>query len=227
MVDRLLKKLGATEDIVRYDDEGLGCIGNALRIWGEDYGDDVTHVLVLNDDADVVDNFTEVAQKCIDKFPNAIFGFWNNQLRWEHRERDTPYMLMKNHNVKGISILMPRKHIGGYLAFYDKHLRPIKYQHDDGACRMYAFLNDIPVFCTIPNLVEELCPQNSVISRTHNSANNYSRVWTGRADAADFDAEDYNVSPAFSINTHLKKDNELQILIKEKMKARKGMVHSE
>lgn len=222
----LAEKLNLDDGSIFWDDEGLGCIGNALRAWSAPLKPDETHLLVLNDDADVIDNFTEIVHKCIEHFPVAIFGFWSNQLRYEHKTKDSPYIMMKNHNVKGIAFMMPKRYIEGYLKFYDDNLRRLNYQHDDATCRMYAFLNDIPVFSTIPSLVEELLPQDSSISRTHNSANNYSRVWEGRQriDPAMFDTKEYSISPAFSINTHLKKDDPLQVKIREKMQRRKGMI---
>lgn len=219
IVDRLLAQLGLDESVVFYDDEGLGCIGNALRIWGTPLADDETHLLVLQDDVEVVHNFLEIANECINQFPKAIFGFFNYVLRYEDRQRNSPYILMKNHNVKGESILMPKDRIQGYIDFYNRELKSKNYPHDDATCRMYALLNDIPVFSTIPCLVNNLCPVNSVMG--HNDANHYSRVWEGYdVDAKQFATKEYSISRRFPIFTHLPKNDPLNIRVKEKLKSK-------
>jgi hypothetical protein len=219
MVDRLLAQLGMDESIVFYDDEGLGCIGNALRIWGTPLKDDESHLLVLQDDVEVVNNFVEIATKCINQFPKAIFGFFNYTLRYEDKQRESPYVLMKNHNVKGESMLIPKEYIQGYIDFYNSELRAKNYPHDDATCRMYALLNDIPVFSTIPCLVNNLCPVNSVMG--HNDANHYSRVWEGYdVDVRQFETKEYSISRKFPIITHLAKDDPLNMRVKERLKRR-------
>lgn len=223
MVNNLLTQLGLDESIVFYDDEGLGCIGNALRVWGAELEDDITHLLVLQDDIEVVNDFLEIVNKCINQFPKAIWGFFNYVLEYSDRKADSPYILMKNCNVKGESMLMPKEYISGYIDFYNKNLKELNYPHDDATCRMYAFVNDIPVFSTIPCLVNNLCPTNSVMG--HNDANHYSRVWEGKnIDVKQFDTKEYSISRKFPIFTHLPKDNELNVRIKEKMKKRNGVV---
>lgn len=220
IVDKLLNQLQMDESAVFYDDEKLGCIGNALRIWGTPLKEDETHLLVLQDDVEVVNNFVEIANKCIAQFPKAIFGFYNYVLRHEDKHRDSPYILMKNHNVKGESMLMPKEYIQGYIDFYNTELKSKGYPHDDATCRMYALLNDIPVFSTIPCIVNNLCPTNSVMG--HNDANHYSRVWEGYdVDVKQFDTKEYSISRRFPIFTHLPKNDPLNIRVKEKLRNRR------
>lgn len=222
MVDNLLKQLGLDESIVFYDDEGLGCIGNAMRIWGTPLKDDETHLLVLQDDVEVVDDFLKIVNICINRFPEAIFGFFNYTLRYEDKQTESPYVLMKNHNVKGESMLMPKERIQGYIDFYNRELREKNYPHDDATCRMYALMNDIPVFSTIPCLVNNLCPVNSVMG--HNDKNHYSRVWEGyNVDIKQFETNEYSVSRPFPIFTHLPKDDALNIRIREKLERRRKL----
>ena len=223
IVERLLKQLNLTEKHVFYDDEGLGCIGNALRIWGTPLEHDETHLLVLQDDVEVVDDFVEIANICINQFPKAIFGYFNYVLRNEDKINNSPYVLMRNCNVKGESILMPKEYINGYIAFYEENLKALNYPHDDATCRMYALLNDIPVFSTIPCLVNNLCPTDSVMG--HNDANHYSRVWMGKTvDVQQFKTKEYSLSRYFPIVTHLPKHNELNIRVKEKIAERKRIM---
>ena len=122
LVEDLLAKLGEPETSVFWDEERKGSLWNAKRIWSsyKDLNDGTTHICLLCDDADVVNDFKGAVQKCVENFPNAIWTFANRpQVRGDQRGKNTPYIKIWNCWIRGICCLMPVSLIDGWFAFYD------------------------------------------------------------------------------------------------------------
>lgn len=175
LVADLLSQLKMGEDIVRLDADKNGAIWNSYRVWNEQY--ETTHLCILNDDAEVVDDFPEIVEQCVARFPNAIWTFFTNQFDKDIRDPETPYIEFLSKNVRGICVVIPTKHLKGLCGFYDKFLRQYAYKQDDRTIGMYAFFNDIPVMATVPNLV---CGKDvkSTFATYHKTLN--SNCWYGR-----------------------------------------------
>lgn len=211
-----LKSRLNTEASVYYDFHKIGCIKNCLRAWGEPCKPETTHLAVLQDDIDVVDNFKEIVERITSNFPDAIIAICEWSLEPRDKKEGTPYVLMKRPNLKGQGIIMPVKYREDFIRFYHTELEG--YQHDDAAIRMFAYMNDIPVIGTIPSLAQHLGAQDSAINKNHNGngKTRISKVWAGHKIDENWESKDYAISRAFSLNTHLKKDHPLQIKIDQK-----------
>ena len=219
-VDRLLARLGADESIVCMDYDHNGCMWNAIRAW-EQYkmAPDATHWCVMADDTDVVDNYIVLEKMCVQRFPDAIWTFYSNELSMKHRPQDTPYIRLSSLNVRGIAFLMPVEWIDEYVCWCKRMLNEYNYQRDDATCRIYALMNDLPVMTTIPNLVRsyEIKSAMSGHGVTHNSD-----AWQGyNVDSREFITDRFEVrhiSKKSARETHLKADNPVDIMVDRKWK---------
>lgn len=214
-VDRLVSRMSNPE--VLWDEEKRGCIWNTMRAWGgyKDLPQDVTHLCVMSDDADIVNGYEELVQLCVDNFPDAIWTFYSNELALKHKPKTTPYIRLDSYNIRGIAFLLPVGWIPGYIEFYDQHLRKYDYPRDDATCRIYACMNRLPTMTTIPNLVrsEEIPSAMRYHGVTHNSD-----CWQGYdIDFRQFkqhEAEHRMVTAKSAIETHLPKDNPVDIMVR-------------
>ena len=151
-------KIDEPHSSIFWDEERRGSVWNKFRIW-ELYktNPDLTHICMLDDDADVVNNFKDFVQVAAENFPDAILSFCHcnaNQVRRKERGKHTPYLLLRNFDFRGISICVPVKYLEGYLKFHREKL--YWYKRDDTSLKMYAALQNIPCILTIPNLVRAL-----------------------------------------------------------------------
>lgn len=180
IVKAILSQIGMDESVVFYDDAGIGCLPNAMRAWSAPIKEGCTHVMVLQDDIEVVDDFMEICNIAIRTFPRAAIIPFCRYLKPEDRKTDSPYIYMKNKQVSGQCIILTRDDAEKMVQFYETKVKHLKYRHDDGVIGTYLLLNDTPTFSTIPSLVQHICPEDSVIHRSHNFAKNISYVWEGR-----------------------------------------------
>lgn len=151
----LCKKIEEPESSIFWDDERRGSVWNKFRIW-ELYKQfpSATHICMLDDDADVVHNFKDFVEIAVSYFPDAIMTFCHcnaNPVRYREKGANTPYILLKNYDFRGISVVLPIKYIEGYLEWHRREL--YWYKRDDTSLKMYAVLKHIPCMLTVPNLV--------------------------------------------------------------------------
>ena len=219
-VDRLLNRIGADESIVCVYNDHNGCMWNAIRAW-EQYATepDATHWCVMADDTDVVDDYIELERMCVERFPDAIWTFYSNELSMKHKPEKTPYVKLSSLNVRGIAFLMPTSWVDEYVQWCKRMLADYGYQRDDATCRIYALMNNLTVMTTIPNLVRsyEIKSAMSGHGITHNSD-----AWQGYAlDKREFLTDTFEVrhiAQKSARETHLKADNPVDILVDKKWK---------
>ena len=216
-VNELVRSIG-TDVRVMLDSEHNGCMWNAIRAW-EDYRSesDVTHWCVMADDTDVVDKYLLLEKMCIERFPDAIWTFYSNELSISHKPERTPYIRLSSLNIRGIAFAMPVHLIDGYVELCKKMLADYKYQRDDATCRMYALFNNIPVMTSIPNLVRSHEIKSSMTGHgiTHNSS-----AWQGKSipvkQFATTEFEVRHVAKKSAMETHLHEDNPVHEMVRQK-----------
>lgn len=216
-VQVLLERTGLTDDIVLWDHEHNGCMWNAIRAWKDALNNQsYTHWCVMADDTDVVDDYIELEKMCVNRFPDAIFTFYSNELSRKHRPLNTPYVKLTGYNVRGIAFLMPTTLVQGYVSLCEYMLEHYDYQRDDATCRIYALFNDIPVMTTIPNLVRSHEIKSSMKGHgvTHNSD-----AWSGyslnKRDFTTLAYEERKILKKSALETHLKPDNPVDIKVRQ------------
>lgn len=229
LVEDLLSKINEPETSVFWDEEHKGCMWNAIRLWKsyKDLPSGTTHLCLIADDADVVNNFKAATQKCVENFPNCIWTFANYpQINGKDRGKFTPYVKIWNKQVRGICYLMPVNLIEGWLAFYSKYLMGVKgWQHDQVTTSLYALINDIDVMMPIPNLVVGKDVLSVIKGHKRLNRNRDVSCWQGRdVDLSQFDTCEFVVSKSRSLyEFHLYHDEEVLVLAKKKIEELKRL----
>ena len=170
----MLENLGLSEDIVFYDieRENKNAMANAKKAWLAETNK--SHICVMQDDIELCVGFKEIVEECSERFPNAIFSFYNSRLTFEDKKEETPYIQIIGSGMYGQCIMMPADL--AKLCFYwsDKNFGK-DYPHDDTAIGFFAEINKIPVMSTIPCIVQHLGHNDSELG--YNNKNKVSKVY--------------------------------------------------
>ena len=70
-----------------------------------------SHIVILDDDATLCDNFRLIVERCVQTFPDAVFSCWNYLLNKEDRLVDSPYVKPLNKKLYGLCMIIPSKYI--------------------------------------------------------------------------------------------------------------------
>lgn len=198
---------------IYWDYERRGCVWNKFRAL-RDINSGTTHVAMFDDDADVVNSFKEIVLLAVERFPDAIWSFYSGQITASVRTKSTPYVVLSNHNMRGIGTCIPAKYIQGYFDFFESRcsgltIRGKTWPHEDCAWKMYSLLNRIPVMTTIPNLVKDLGIKSTL---GHHITKN-SDCWQGY----DVDVRQFRTAESQTcydwrlFDLHMPKDNPLAV----------------
>lgn len=223
--EALRRQIGEPESSILWDEKHLGSVWNKNKALRDLQDSEYSHILLLDDDAEAVNNFRQIVNIAVRTFPDAIWTFYTNTHHLRDRPSDTPYLELFNKNIRGICLVMPRYMIRGFLDFYDTRIAPFypKYNHDDTAKKMYALLNNIKVMTTIPCLVRAI-PIKSTMPTHHNITQN-TDCWQGKdIDVKQFLTGKYEVDKIRSLfMTHLDKNEPICRECAEKFKRNKEL----
>ena len=205
----LADSIGESQDSIMWDEEMRGCPWNNNRTCRDFLKtNDYTHLLLIDDDAVVVNNFKQIVETAVTLFPDCIWTFFDNTHKFKDRPKHTPYIELFNKNMRGICKVLPREVIAPFLEFWDKEIAPLypKWNHEDTAKKMFALLNDIRVMGTIPCLVNARQIKSAI--PTHHNITQNTDCWQGEnVDIGQFMTNQYEVDKIRSLfMTHLKKD---------------------
>lgn len=151
-IDILLNKLELSKNNVVYDNNHDGPLSTALKAWTYQYNSEITHRILLQDDAAVCDNFKQICERIVVAHPNeviALFPFDTIKIEFEHS--DTPYYDLKI--FSGVGIIMPVKYIDGFCIYAKEH--PFK-DKDNWTLYNYCKEQNIRMIQTVPALVQHL-----------------------------------------------------------------------
>ena len=155
-IKALKTRLGLTWEDCVFDDRGYTGGGdawyNAKRAWTAPLAADVTHRLVLQDDAIVCDGFLEAVHKAVGKHPEAAWSFYNKHTIRIKRTHDTPYFRQNGGQTGGVALLLPVAHIRRMIDWSDG-IFGAKYKHDDSRFGWYCQANEVPFYGLEPSLV--------------------------------------------------------------------------
>lgn len=179
-LESMLKSLDKNDDIIVYDDrkEVGSAMYNARRCWKSKLDTNITHRLVLQDDLELCNDFLSNVQNCIEIFPNAIWSLYSSRITYNDQvDKTTPYVSITGNGVHGQAVIIPVQYIKPLFEWIDKTLGK-EYPHDDCAIGTYANINNIPVFTTVPSMVQHLGHSDSVLK--YNNKNKISKVYIGK-----------------------------------------------
>lgn len=167
----------------------LECFNRALRSFE---GTEVTHILVLQDDADLCNDFLPILEKCCENFPDAVWSLFNSRIKFEDKKSASPYIKIKGYGMYGVGIVFPKKYVNDFFDFQTECV-PEGFIHDDTVIGEYCKQNKIDVMSTVPSLLQHLGGKSSLMG--HNMGV-VSKVWTGKTEPIkeDWNNTDYNVS---------------------------------
>lgn len=208
----LADSIGEPRSSIMFDDELRGCPWNNNRVCRSFLKtDDYTHLLLIDDDAIVVNNFKQIVEMAVTIFPDCIWTFFDNTHKYSDKPQNTPYIELFNKNMRGICKVLPRYVIAPFLSFWDTEIAPFypDWNHEDTAKKMFALLNDIKVMSTIPCLVNARQIKSAI--PTHHNVTPNTDCWQGKdIDVAQFATNQYEVDRIRSLfMTHLKKDEQI------------------
>lgn len=220
----MLEELGLDESVVSYDDRpnGGSPMYTAKKAWLSPVPEGVTHRIVLQDDVEMVNDFVNILHRAVSNFPYSIWSLYEGQsVKYEDRAWNSPYIRIKGCCCYGVALLMPVEFIVPCFDWAEEMLGS-DYKHDDCAIGLYALINGLTVFSTIPSLVQHLAPTNSLM-KGHNRESKVSAVYEGKniSGKYDWDNRAYAVSKTLTNDTWLPKDDPVNVRIRETLKAMK------
>lgn len=156
-VNKIVQKLGLSEDIIVWDDRPNGGDAwyTAKKAWMMPIGKEYTHRLVLQDDVDVCNDFVANATAIAERHKTHAITLINfrNPSNYPN-EKGTPYYRVPS--MPGCAIMLPRTIIHPCIEWCDNYKNIRIGPHDDLLISDYCARNGILMVCTIPSIVQHL-----------------------------------------------------------------------
>ncbi len=172
-VDKILQKLNASAEVF-YDYDKIGTYRASKRVFTTLAQDkSTTHILVLQDDVALCENFIEIVYKVIESNPDAIINLYNPRFS-SCDISDSPYFRFDLFTMfSGQAIIMPRELAINCFVWCDLHPNKRKscLNADDSSIKIFALANGIPRVGTKVSLVQHLMLTNSkgIVPISHKS----------------------------------------------------------
>lgn len=134
--------------IIDYDHEG--CVATAKKAWS--LPTDKAYVLVLQDDAELCDNFVHYCNLILQAQSDAIISLFPIQLMTRYAVTHmpkTPYI--KTNCTSGVGTIMPSDWVEPCIASWREELKG-----DDTNINAWAEANDKTIITTIPAIIQHL-----------------------------------------------------------------------
>ena len=151
-IRRTQEILNIPDEKVFLDEEGNGCIWNAKRAWG--MPTTASHVMVLQDDIELCDNFLSIVLRMIPLHPDKIISLHPpNQICYREKigryPKESPYVIVRELTAQGI--IMPAEMIAPCLAFWKDERRG-----DDTNILAWAKETGTAIISTLPSTIQHI-----------------------------------------------------------------------
>jgi len=195
LVMALLRRLGRNDDIVTWDDRPRG--GDAQYTsrltWLQPMPPGAMHRLVLQDDADVCDDFTAIVERAARAHPDAIMTFFHTGMRFSDRKVHSPYVLLPGANIHGVAIMMHAGLIGPCHDWIARHLGEA-YPHNDRAIGEFALADRVKCITTVPSICQHLCAMDSILDpQDHNGWDKVATTYRRDVAGENWDSRDLTI----------------------------------
>lgn len=157
MIQATAHKLVLSEDHIYHDDRpnGGSVMYTAKKAWLSSIPDSITHRVVLSDDVEVCNGFTEICTQMVNAHPDDVitlfpYQFMHRQLGLE--KLLTPYVV--SNTLSACGIIMPAKYIKPCFDWIDKHYPDA--QDDDYYIQLWATANNIRMLTTTPATLQHI-----------------------------------------------------------------------
>ena len=154
-INKLVEELGLEESDVFYaHPEVCNPYLTSKSAFTASVKKNITHIIVLQDDVEVCDNFAENALKVINEFPDSVISFFNCLYKYPSNTRN--YFYFKKADLfTGQALCIPVKYIKDMFEWCDENADGTWIgQEDDTSIRKYAEAHDIPLVGTLVSLVQ-------------------------------------------------------------------------
>ena len=172
-VNKILQELNVDAQVF-YDHDNIGTYKASKRVFTTLAQDEsLTHILVLQDDVALCENFTEIVYKVIGANPNVIINLYNPKFS-SYDVSDCPYFTFDLFTMfSGQAIIMPRQIAINCFTWCDLHPNKRKsfLNADDSSIKIFALSNNIPRIGTKVSLVQHLMLTNpkGIVPISHKS----------------------------------------------------------
>jgi hypothetical protein len=156
-INKTLKALNLSEDIVSYDDRpnGGACLYNAKKVYRRPVPEGVTHRVIIADDVQVCNNFIDICTQIVETHPDKLIGlfpFFNMKKSDYADNLKTPYV--EAMLAAGMGMIIPVEHLDKCTAWIEHHL-PEDYP-EDLAVSMWCSIHKVPIINTIPAVIQHI-----------------------------------------------------------------------
>lgn len=157
-IKKLQKKLSISDDNVVYANESIRNPYDTCKraFTKEPSSEDITHILVIQDDIEVCNKFESIVETIVSQFPEAIWNFFNN--KFNDRTEYNYFYFTKDYEpiFSCQAVCMPVDFAQRCFAWCDKNLDDFSRFSDDGSIKLFALTNKIRMIGTTVPLVQHL-----------------------------------------------------------------------
>jgi hypothetical protein len=145
---------------------------------------EVTHRLILQDDALVCPNFAVAARAAIAARPDAVIAFYVGGAPYHQAEavreackRDDAWAVLENaHWLPAVAVSWPRPHIEEIVPWVDSQGWPEKFRADDEILGRYLREHRLRALATVPSLVDHPDVEPSLVGTRTRGGDDPARV---------------------------------------------------
>ena len=191
MVEAEVEKLKGCDVKVFYDDrpkeERKGTYYTQLKCIEDVLNGDYTHLVLLQDDILLVNDFDKCIKELIEFKPYDLWTLFCPRIHEANTEE--PYGQIFPANTWGQGNVIEVSMLKDIMKFREEKLP--NYIYDDGLYLMYCIENNLPVYTTRVGLLQHLCPVDSTLG--YNNKNKVSKVFLGEDiyDKVNWKSRDY------------------------------------
>jgi hypothetical protein len=132
------------------------------------YPKGTTHVLLLQDDVLICDNFMPAVRQIVDALPDKPITLFSNRVSIENARAAGVHYVQLTKWLMAQTYIMPVSIIDDFIAWAELHIKPSIY-FDDNRWAMYFYYHGMKVWATAPSLVEHI-GWNATTLRPYNEA---------------------------------------------------------
>ena len=191
MVEAEVEKLKGCDVKVFYDDrpqeERKGTYYTQLKCIEDALNGDYTHLVLLQDDILLVNDFDKCIKELIKFKPYDLWTLFCPRIHEANLEE--PYGQIFPANTWGQGNVIEIGMLKEIMKFREEKIP--NYIYDDGLYLMYCIENNLPVYTTRVGLLQHLCPTDSTLG--YNNKNKVSKVFLGEDiyDKVNWKSRDY------------------------------------
>lgn len=160
----LQKKLGSFSNVC-LDSKLQGSWYGTRKAWEYGLKQGTTHIMAIEDDVDVCQNFYDTTMLAIGQHPDQVISFYSiasdrHFCAWATKNESSWYKL--NDVPSGQCVIMPRLMVLRFLMFCDRYVA-MEGKYEDMRLWGFMYFNKLSAYVVVPNLVQHMAPMQSTL----------------------------------------------------------------